>query len=155
MASALHRLAEPLATRRVDVDVPVGLPWVLAEPALIEQVLLNLLENALRYTPAGSSIRIAARARPGVVELEVSDRGPGIAEAEREKVFEEFFRGSRASETDGGVGLGLAICRAVVQAHGGRIAVGERPGGGALVEFTLPVAPLLSSRPAVHPEVRV
>ena len=141
VATALSRLNGALALRQVTVDVPADLPYVLAEPALIEQVLLNLLENALRYTPPTSSIEIAAQAGEGVIRLQVSDTGPGIAEAEREKVFQEFFRGSQARKGDGGFGLGLSICRAVVRAHGGKIAIGERPGGGALVELTLPVTP--------------
>jgi two-component system sensor histidine kinase KdpD len=127
--------------------VPADLPWVDVEPALVEQVLLNLLENALRYTPAGSRITVAAQAEDGVVKVQVSDNGPGIAEREREKVFQEFFRGSRANKRDGGVGLGLPICRAVVRAHGGSIQIRERSGGGTTIEFTLPIAAELGDWP--------
>src|SRR6185436_11045510 len=94
-----------------------------------------------RYTPPTSSLEVSAELGDTFVKLQVVDTGPGIAEGEREKVFEKFFRGSQAQKNDGGVGLGLTICRAIVRAHGGRIAVRERPGGGTLVEFTLPVAP--------------
>jgi len=141
VASALARLDDLLAPRKLTVELPDDLPWVLVEPALVEQVLLNLLENALKYTPPSSSIEVSAEASAGVVKLRVADSGPGIAEHEREKVFEKFFRGTGAAMKDGGVGLGLAICRAVVRAHGGGIAVSERRGGGTLVEFTLPVMP--------------
>lgn len=141
VGTALGRLDDALGKRQVDVDVPADLPWVNVEPALVEQVLLNLLENALRYTPSGSRISVAALADDGVVKVQVSDEGPGIAEREREKVFQEFFRGSRSNKRDGGVGLGLPICRAVVRAHGGTIQIRERSGGGTTVEFTLPIAP--------------
>jgi two-component system, OmpR family, sensor histidine kinase KdpD len=140
VAAALGRLDDVRGLREVEVDVPADLPWVDVEPALVEQVLLNLLENALRYTPAGTRIGVAAHAGDAVVNVQVYDSGPGIAEREREKVFQEFFRGSRSNKRDGGVGLGLPICRAVVRAHGGNIQIYERNGGGALVEFTLPIA---------------
>ena len=153
VSSALSRLDDALSTRELKVDLPADLPWVMVEPTLVEQVLLNLLENALRYSPPSSSIEVAAKAGGGVVKLRVSDSGPGILEREREKVFEKFFRGSGAGSADGGVGLGLAICRAVVRAHGGEIAIGERPGGGTLVEFTLPVMPPNAAWPAVAREV--
>jgi two-component system sensor histidine kinase KdpD len=140
VAGAVSRFSETLAPRRLNVVLPPDLPWALAEPVLIEQVLLNLLENALRYTPPDSTIEIAAQIGDGIVKIGVTDTGPGISEGEREKVFEKFYRGSRASKSDGGVGLGLTICRAIVEAHGGKIAIRERPGGGAIVEFTLPTA---------------
>jgi two-component system sensor histidine kinase KdpD len=153
VAAALSRVDDALSLRQVNVDVPADLPWVFVEPALIEQVLLNLLENALRYTPASSSIEVSAHAADGVVKLRVSDDGPGIAEREREKVFQEFFRGSRAGKSDGGVGLGLPICRAVVRAHGGSIAIRERQGGGALVEFTLPITQAVGAVSEILTEV--
>jgi two-component system sensor histidine kinase KdpD len=153
VAAALSRLSDALASRQLKVEVPADLPWVLAEPALVEQVLLNLLENALRYTPSEASIEVTAQASEGFVKLEVADSGPGIAEAEREKVFEKFFRGSQATKSDGGVGLGLTICRAVVRAHGGRIAIRERQGGGTVVELTLPIAPGAMTWTEEHKEV--
>ena len=153
VAVALSRLDDALASRHVDVDLPSELPYVLIEPALIEQVLLNLLENALRHTPPSANIEVSAYADQGVVKVQVSDDGPGIPEAEREKVFEKFIRGSRAVRGDGGVGLGLTICRAVVRAHGGKIAVFERAGGGTLVEFTLPINPAATAWPEPLREV--
>lgn len=150
VAGAVGRFSDSLAPRRLNVVLPPDLPWALAEPVLIEQVLLNLLENALRYTPPDSTIEITAQVGDGIIKIGVTDTGPGISEGEREKVFEKFYRGSRASKSDGGVGLGLTICRAIVEAHGGKIAIRERPGGGALVEFTLPTAPPPSTRTESH-----
>jgi len=131
-----------LEGRTVHVDVPDGLPEVAVDPALVDQVLVNLLENALRYTPPGSALHVRARALPSTVAVEVADEGPGIVLAERQRVFEKFFRGSHATKSDGGVGLGLTICRAIVRAHGGHISIHERQGGGAAIEFTLPRAEL-------------
>jgi len=122
------------------------LPLISAEPLLLEQVLVNLLENATRYAGQGATITVRAYASAGALAVQVADDGPGIAEHERDKVFEKFYRGEHTTRSDGGVGLGLTICRAIVRAHGGRIVVQERSGGGALVEFTVPLANY-SSRP--------
>jgi len=100
-------------------------------------VLINLLENATKYTPAGSPIEISARKRGAEVEIEVADRGPGVDPRDAERVFEKFYR-AREGE-GGGVGLGLTICRGIVAAHGGRIWVENRAGGGAAFRFTLPL----------------
>ena len=141
VSTSLDRLRAGLGVRPLTVILPPDLPCVLAEPALIDQVVTNLLENIVRYTPPTSAIEIAAKSEEDVVTIQVSDAGPGIPEHERDKVFEKFYRGTRAGKSDGGVGLGLTICRAIVRAHGGRIAIRDRPGGGTLVEFTLPAAP--------------
>jgi two-component system sensor histidine kinase KdpD len=140
VAAARERLRPQLGAREIKVELPHDLPWILVEPGLIEQVLLNLLENALRYTPPSSAISVSARLADGGVDIQVADRGPGIVEHERDRVFEKFYRGAQANKSDGGVGLGLTICRAIVRAHGGKIAIHERHGGGTLVEFTLPMA---------------
>jgi two-component system sensor histidine kinase KdpD len=140
VAAAIERLRPQLGERSVSVEIPTNLPWVLAEPALIEQVLSNLLENAIRYTSPDTPISVSAQVADGGVDVLVVDRGPGIPEDERDKVFEKFFRGARARTNEGGAGLGLTICRAIVRAHGGKIAVRGREGGGTLVEFTLPLA---------------
>lgn len=121
-------------------EIAADLPLISAEPVLLEQVLVNLLENATRYGGAEPAIAVYARAADGSVLVQVEDNGPGIAEHEREKVFEKFYRGQHASKSDGGVGLGLTICRSIIRAHGGRIGVRERAGGGTLVEFTVPFA---------------
>ncbi len=134
----LSRLAGRLAGREVVVDAPDGLPFVAMDSVLVDQVLVNLIENVLRYTPAGSPLAIRVRVGDGEAKLEVADSGPGIPVEEREKVFEKFYRGNLAKRNDGGSGLGLAICRAVARAHGGHIRIGARAGGGAVIEFVLP-----------------
>jgi two-component system sensor histidine kinase KdpD len=139
--AALSRLAPRLAGRHVSVDIPPDLPLVSIDPGLVDQVLANLLENALRYSPSDSAIEVRCEATASAVVVAISDRGPGIAPDERERVFERFYRGQAARRNDGGTGLGLTICRAVVGAHGGRIGVFARPGGGTSVRFTLPLAP--------------
>jgi two-component system sensor histidine kinase KdpD len=106
---------------------------------LMEQAFFNLLENAACYTAAGSRIEIAARVEDRRVEVRVADTGPGLPPGSESRVFEKFFRGS-TSGGDGrrGAGLGLAICQAILQAHGGRISARNRPGGGAEFILSLP-----------------
>jgi two-component system sensor histidine kinase KdpD len=103
---------------------------------LIEQVLVNLLENAVKYTPSGAPIDLSARVEGQEVIVEVMDRGPGLPPGEEERIFDKFYR---VHPTDsGGIGLGLTICRAIIEAHGGRIWASNRAGGGAVFHFTLP-----------------
>ncbi len=134
-----------LETRRVSARLPADLPLIPLDGMLVEQLFVNLLDNALKYTPAGSPIEIVAEAGSGVVTVEVADRGPGFAPGDDQRVFEKFYRG-REKAGRSGVGLGLAICRAIVEAHGGRIWAENRPGGGAVIRFTLPV-------PGAPPEI--
>lgn len=119
-----------------------GLPQVPMDILQIDQVITNLLENAIRFTPqfsqGGSPVEIGARADGDGIEVVVADHGPGIVAADRERVFEEFYRRD-AGGGQGGVGLGLAIARAIVRAHGGSMWIGETPGGGATVGFRLPL----------------
>ncbi len=133
---ALVRAEERLAGRPITTDLPRSLPLVPIDDVLIEQVLINLLENAAKYTPAGTPVEIRAVARPGDVLVTVADRGPGVPLEESEKIFEKFHRAARGA---GGVGLGLAICRGIIKAHGGRLWVDPREGGGAAFRFTLPI----------------
>lgn len=135
---ALIRLDERLAGRTVSASLAPDLPLVPADGVLIEQVFVNLLENALKYTPAGTPIDITATEGSGVLEVSVADRGPGIPPGEEERVFEKFFR-AEGTPPGGGVGLGLTICRGIVRAHGGEIRVEARKGGGAIFRFTLPL----------------
>jgi two-component system sensor histidine kinase KdpD len=138
IGAALHHLAGRLEGRSVRTDVPEDVPLAEFDPVLIEQVVVNLVENALRH--AGQSpIEIAARAHRGAVLVEVADRGPGVQRGDEERVFEKLYRGSPAPGAGGGCGLGLTICRAIVTAHDGRIWLENRPGGGAVVRFTLPL----------------
>jgi len=136
--AALSRFSGRLAGRHVDVKIPPDLPLVWIDPGMIDQVLTNLLENALRYSPGGSPIGVRCAIEADGVVVTISDSGPGIAPAERDLVFERFYRGQAATQNDGGTGLGLTICRAVIGAHGGRIAIGGALGGGTSVSFTLP-----------------
>jgi two-component system sensor histidine kinase KdpD len=101
-------------------------------------VLCNLVENAVKYTPAGSCIVMAAEVSGQFLEIAVYDNGPGLPVGREEAIFEKFTRGERESATPG-VGLGLAICRAIVEAHGGTIRAGHSPIGGASIAFTLPL----------------
>jgi two-component system sensor histidine kinase KdpD len=135
VGSALNRLRTELAQHVVAVDLPGDLPLLSLDGVLFEQVLVNLLENAARYTPPGSRIEISAYHSPDRVELRVADTGPGLPPGTETRVFEKFFRGNASPDSRRGVGLGLAICQAIVQAHGGRIRARNRPQGGA--EFTV------------------
>ncbi len=130
-------MEDRLRGREVKASIPADLPLVPFDAILIEQVLINLLENATKYSPAGTPIEVRAFGRDAEVEVEVADRGPGVAKQDVERVFDKFYR-VREGE-GGGVGLGLTICRGIVSAHGGRIWVEERSGGGAAFRFTLPL----------------
>ena len=139
---ALARVESQLARHPVVLEVPPELPLVPLDAMMIEQLLVNLLENAARYSPAGSPIRISASVAADCVELVVADRGPGIPATDRELVFAKFYRGSGAGvRTDGashGAGLGLPICRAIASLHEGSIQVEQVPGGGACFRVQLP-----------------
>lgn len=137
IGSALARLRRLLAGRRVEARVPADLPLLSIDGLLIGQVLINLIENAVKYSPPEAAIEISAGLEGDHVRVDVSDRGPGVPSAEKQAVFEKFFR-SAASQGRSGAGLGLAICRGIVQLHGGTIGVADRPGGGATFSFTLP-----------------
>jgi two-component system sensor histidine kinase KdpD len=137
VGSALERLGPRLEGRAFQSRIPDDLPLVPADPVLIEQVLVNLVENALRYTPAGTPVHISAAREGDQVRVEVLDHGPGLAAGIEGRVFEKFFRGPGVPS--GGSGLGLAICRGIVVAHGGTITAANRPEGGASFRFTLPI----------------
>jgi two-component system sensor histidine kinase KdpD len=139
--SALRRLGERIATHRVLVEIPADLPLVRVDATLVEQVLANLLENAVRYTPAGTVIRLRAQPGAGEVRVSVEDFGLGLPPGEIERIFDKFHRGA-AEGAAGGVGLGLSICRAIVQLHGGRIWAEAIPAAGTAVRFTLPAEPV-------------
>lgn len=126
------------ATHPVNVKLPPDLPLVPLDEVLIEQVLINLLENALKYTPPGTPIEISATAQPQLITVAVSDRGPGLATGEEKQIFDKFYR-AKSGKANGGAGLGLTICRGIVEAHGGQIRAENRFGGGAVFSFTLPL----------------
>ena len=137
VGSALQAMRTLLAGRELQVQLPEDLPLLEFDAVLIERVLCNLLENAAKYTPAGSAIEISAALGEAAVEVRVEDRGPGLPSGREEDIFDKFERGRKESSTPG-VGLGLAICRAIVDAHGGRIRAENRTDGGARFVFTLP-----------------
>lgn len=135
---ALIRLDEALREHPVAVHLPAELPLVPIDEILVEQVFVNLLENAVRYTPAGTPLEVRAEPAGDAVLVEVADRGPGLAAGQEEAVFHKFFQGDGARAA-GGAGLGLTICRGIVTAHGGRMWAARRDGGGAAFSFTLPL----------------
>ena len=112
----------------------------------IEQVLVNLPDNAAEYVPASSAVEVSARASGGEVTVEVADRGPGLPAGAEHRLFQKFFNAG-AGRSRRGLGLGLAICRGIVEAHGGTITACNRPGGGALFRFTLPRSGELPGEP--------
>jgi len=149
--AALNRVSGKLASHYVVVDIPADLPLVRADAALIEQVLLNLLENAARHTPAGTVVQVRAEsgmggmagpgemmAEPREIIVSVLDSGPGIPEDEIEQLFVKFHRGSTEGAASG-IGLGLAICRAIVRLHGGSIWAERLLDGGSAFRFSLPL----------------
>ena len=138
VGSALRASVSLLTRHEVQTRLASDLPLVHFDAVLIERVLCNLVENATKYTPPGSRIVIAADISGQYMEVAVLDNGPGLPVGQEEALFEKFARGERESATPG-VGLGLAICRAIVEAHGGTIRAGHAPDGGASIVFTLPL----------------
>jgi two-component system sensor histidine kinase KdpD len=153
VGSALHAMAPALGPRAVGVKLAADLPLVEVDAALFERVLCNLLENAAKFTLPSSRIDLGARAEGGRITLWMDDDGPGLPAGREEEIFDKFERGSKESTTPG-VGLGLAICRAIVEAHGGTIRAENRPGGGARFLIDLPAGkpPQLEPEDAPAPE---
>lgn len=137
VGTVLTRLGKHLADRPLKVQLPPGMPMLLVDAVMIEQVLINLLENALRYTPAATELEIRAEKNGDMMAISVADRGPGIPPGQEDRLFEKFYQ-SRHEAAQSGVGLGLAICRAIVEVHGGRISGQNRADGGAIFTFALP-----------------
>lgn len=147
VGAALARLEGRLHDHVVATVCPADLPLVLVDGVLFEQVLINLLENAAKYSPSGSTIEVFASASGREIMMEVADRGPGLPAGEETCIFDKFYRGQTAR--DGGVGLGLTICRGIVEAHGGRIWAENRRGGGASFRLTIP---LVERQPSIEAE---
>jgi two-component system sensor histidine kinase KdpD len=137
IGTVLTRFNKRINGRVVRVTLPPGIPMIYCDAVMIEQVLTNLLENALRYTPAGSPLDIAAEISPDWIEISLADRGPGIPAGFENRLFEKFYR-LHDETAQSGVGLGLPICRAIVSVHGGWIQAHNRPEGGAFFKFALP-----------------
>ena len=162
ISSALGQIGHRLKDRKINVDVPSNLPMVPMDFALIVQVLVNLLDNAIKYSPSHSAIDIMARTADNHLEIQVADRGIGIPPEDLARVFDKFFRVERAvnprhlvpvsgnpstktfrvkrPEKVAGTGLGLSICKGLIEAHGGTIKAANREGGGTILTLTLPLA---------------
>ncbi len=141
MGSALRRAAGVLAAHRMEIDLAPELPPLQLDPVLFEQVLFNLLDNASKYTPPGTMVRIAAQSEGRSVRLQITDEGPGIPADSLERVFDKFHRVHAADRKRAGTGLGLAICRGFVEAMGGTITASNRADRpGAVFTVTLPIA---------------
>jgi two-component system sensor histidine kinase KdpD len=138
IGAALAQMEETLHERRVRLDVPQDLPLVPMDFVTIVQVLVNLLDNAEKYSAPDTSIEVRARAAGAFLEIEVSDRGLGIPKEDLARVFDKFYRVQRP-ESISGTGLGLSICKGIVEAHGGFIAAENRPGGGTTITLALPL----------------
>ncbi len=148
IGAVLTLLQKRLAGRLVTVKLPPGTPMIYVDAVMIEQVLINLLENLLRYTPERSPVEIMAEAFSGAMEISIADQGPGIPKGLENQLFEKFYR-VRHEAAQSGVGLGLAICKAIIEAHGGSIQAQNRPTGGAIFSF---VIPLDHASPMLDPE---
>jgi two-component system sensor histidine kinase KdpD len=140
VGSALHRTRASRIDHPVTVRIAPDVPLILVDGLLLEQVFMNLLENAARYTPLGTPIEITARADGESLVVAVADRGPGLVPGTEETIFERYYRGTSGADAGRGSGLGLAICRAIVRLHGGTITAAQRPGGGADFVIRLPLA---------------
>jgi two-component system sensor histidine kinase KdpD len=138
VGAALSRLETKLEGRKVTTRIEGDVPLLSVDPVLMQQVLVNLLENALKYTPVGSPLELGVWRDAGSIVLEVSDHGPGLP-ADAERLFEKFQRGQHAGVA--GVGLGLSICRGIAEAHGGTLSAANRAEGGARFRMRLPAAP--------------
>jgi two-component system sensor histidine kinase KdpD len=151
VGSALRQLSRRLHGREIITKLPGDLPPINGDVLALEQVLANLLDNAVEYTPPDTLIEIAAFANEQSVTIEVSDRGPGLPAGAEKRVFEKFFRASHPDvRSRRGIGLGLAICRSIIEAHGGTITADNRAGGGATFRFTLPIG---GTPPSILPTV--
>jgi two-component system sensor histidine kinase KdpD len=140
VGTALRRMARVLAAHRIELDLPPDLPLLDADDVLLEQVLVNLFDNAAKYAPAGTAVRIAARREGDRVAIEVADEGPGIPSPALARVFDKFYRAREGDRRRAGTGLGLAICRGFVAAMGGSIEARNAAGGtGAVLTATLPI----------------
>ncbi len=139
LADVRHRLSGRVEGHPVRIREEPDLPLLQFDYVQIAQVLVNLIENAVKYTPVGTAITIAARRIPGAVEVSVHDDGPGIPLEKQDRLFEKFYRVD-AGGVAPGTGIGLAICKGLVEAHGGRIGVESAPGSGTTFRFALPFA---------------
>ena len=135
----LSRLERQLRHHPVTTNLPADLPPAMIDGLLIQQVLINLLDNAVKFSPPGTPIDLSSYVQKNELVVEVADRGPGVPPGEAERIFEKFYRIEGHSST--GTGIGLSICRSIIEMHHGRICAENRPGGGAIFRFFLPLSP--------------
>jgi two-component system sensor histidine kinase KdpD len=145
LGAVLERLKDQFGQRAVSIDIPPDLPMLFVDGVLFEKVLVNLLENAAKYTPPHTQIDVVASLQDRQIRIQVMDNGPGIPKGSEQQVFAKFYR-AHAEEVVTGTGLGLAICSAIIEAHGGRIWVENRPGGGAIFSLVLPLKGVSNER---------
>lgn len=141
IGAALRRLQDRLKDRPLRVEAPDAISLLQADCVLIEQVIINIIDNALKYSPPGSALELGIEQLGRQIRLAVADRGVGIPEADLAKVFDKFYRAQHREIRASGTGLGLSICKGIVEAHGGEIWAEKRTGGGTVVSFTLPLEP--------------
>jgi two-component system, OmpR family, sensor histidine kinase KdpD len=139
VGTALEQLGNRTANRPVTVDIPQNLPFVSVDFGLIVQTLVNIVDNALKYSLPESPIEIKAGNTGSEVQIEIADRGFGIPAADLSQVFDKFYRIEHPGSV-AGTGLGLSICKGIVEAHGGHIVAENRPGGGTVIRLVLPAA---------------
>ncbi len=137
--NALERLTESIAERAIELNIDAELPAVFIDPMLIQQVMVNLIENAIKYSPSGFPIGISARLSQGKLIIKIADRGMGLDTDELQNIFNQFYRCSNSTHADNGFGLGLPICKNIIEMHGGTIWAQNRIGGGAIFYFSLPL----------------
>ena len=149
VSSALGRLKDTLKGVRVDIRIDPSVPLLWVHGALLEQALVNLLDNAIGFSPPEGRILVRVQRAGATVEIEVQDQGPGIPEGEREKIFDMFYSVRQGDRRQGqGTGLGLAICRGMVGAHGGSVTALPGPGGeGSCLRIVLPLAESPQAQP--------
>ena len=139
IGTALQHLSEQVENRRLEINIRDGIPLLQGDCVLLGQVILNLIDNALKYSPANSSIEIQASATNEELTVSVADHGIGIPATEMEKIFDKFYRVQHGESSIPGTGLGLSICKSIVEAHGGKIWAGNRSEGGAIISFSIPL----------------
>lgn len=142
MDIVLSRLGPLLEDRRLELQLEAGIPSIQVDLLRIEELLVNLIENAVKYTPLGTGIDLHVERRDDGLRMSVVDHGPGVPESQRTRIFESFVQGQHHSDRGRGTGLGLAICRGIAQVHDGTLTLSETPGGGATFVFTLPAVHL-------------
>jgi two-component system sensor histidine kinase KdpD len=151
IGSAIAAVERRLGERELSVDAPGDLPLASIDGALVQQVLVNLLDNAIQHTPASSPIEVRARADGEAIRIEVLDRGPGVQAVDAERIFEKFRQQAPRGRQSDGFGLGLAIARGLAEAHGGDLVYRSREGGGASFELRLPTGGLPPPEPEAQP----